>query len=207
MAKMTNLDEKQQRQQLQAGDRGALAEILQQHHRRLFNLAYRMLNHREDAADVTQQAIVSIIQHAHEFRGNSTFSTWMTRIVINHALSHLRKQRVRHAASLDDHADQAPSLRDQLADGRELSPDRRVEKVEMLQRLEHAIGQLDGSFRAVLVLRDIDQRDYHSIADILDLPVGTVKSRLFRARLALRQQMHQLAVNPGHDGETGVHDG
>ena len=200
---MTSLNEKQQRQQLKLGDRAVLADLIQQHHGRLFNLAYRMLHHREDAADVTQQAVVNIIQHAADFRGQSSVGTWMTRILMNQALSHLRRNRVRHASSLDaggeDGQDQVASLRHQLADTRELSPPRRVEESEMLAHLKKAIAELEGPFRAVLVLRDIDQRDYHNIADILDLPVGTVKSRLFRARLALRQQLQHL-TGGGHDG-------
>ena len=126
---------------------------------------------------------------------------------MNQSISHLRKRRVRRSISLDqpvgrenDSDDQASALRHQLADTREPAPDLRVQEEEMLARLQQAMANLDDDFRAVLVLRDIEQLDYAQISQTLDIPTGTVKSRLFRARLALRQEMDRICTVGGPAG-------
>ena len=187
------------------GDHGALGQLLQDHQQRLYNVVLRMVGQRDDAADVTQDAMVKIVEHINDFRGQSNISTWMVRIAMNLSFSHLRKRRSRRTTSLDDgnatttgsHGnDQSTPLRQQLADTREPPPDSRVQQSEMVNQLFTALNDLQDDLRAVLVLRDIDQMDYHHIADVLSIPVGTVKSRLFRARLALRQQMVQCTTPP-----------
>jgi RNA polymerase sigma-70 factor (ECF subfamily) len=177
------------------GERAALGQLLERHQDRLFNIALRMLGHREDAADATQEALVKVIQGIEGYKSGSAFSTWMIRIAMNTAISHLRKRRVRRAVSLDgDGGDESRPgpLRERMADDREPSPDLSVERKEMLEHLKTAIAGLDEDFRSVLALRDIDQMDYQQIADVLQVPVGTVKSRLFRGRLSLRQKMLDL---------------
>lgn len=186
-----------------AGNRDALGELLMRHQDRLYNIALRMTSSPEDAADVVQEAVVRIIENADSFRGDARVTTWMTRIVMNQAISLLRKRKVRRAASLEsagkagsgqnnDHDDQATSLRRQLQDHREPAPGHRVENDEQLALLHRALAELDEDHRSIIVLRDIDDMDYQSIADTLELAVGTVKSRLFRGRLALRQVMTRL---------------
>ncbi|MFI4860695.1 MAG: RNA polymerase sigma factor [Phycisphaerales bacterium JB063] len=183
---------------IQQGDRSALGTLLDRHQKRLFNVALRMVSNRDDAAEITQDAMLKICEHIDSFRSDAKITTWMTRIVMNLSISLLRKRKVRNHISLessstpDNGQDTAASLRHVLDDPREPEPDQRVETGEMLERLKNAIGRLDDDFRAVLVLRDIDQMDYQQIAETLDLKTGTVKSRLFRARLALRQEMQKL---------------
>lgn len=183
------------------GDHAALGELLQRHQLRLYNVVLRMVGHRDDAAEITQDALLKAVEHIRDYRRQTALSTWLIRIGMNLALSHLRKRRLRRTASLDSdphHAttgwdDQSSPLREILADPREPDPLTRVENNETLEALRAALAQLDEQFRAVLVLRDIDLMDYQQIAEVLSIPVGTVKSRLFRARLALRQQ---LEANP-----------
>ncbi len=183
------------------GDQQALGELLMAYQDRLYSVCLRMVSHPDDAAEVCQDVLLKIVQGIPKFRGDSGLSTWMTRIAMNQSISHLRKRRLRKTISLDgpggdrqqvDPDDQAAALRRQLADTREPLPDQRVQEDEMLARLQQALANLDDSFRAILVLRDIEQMDYARISQTLDLPVGTVKSRLFRARLALRQEMDRL---------------
>ena len=183
------------------GDRQAMGELLSNYHNRLYNVALRMVSNREDAAELTQDAMLKIVQHLHSYDGRSQLSTWMIRVTMNLSISHLRKRRLRKTASLDsesgggagsrDAADagSSPRLRDRLMEEREPNHDMCVEKSEMIAELHEAMDRLDGEFRAVLVLRDINDMDYKEIADVLEVPVGTVKSRLFRARVALRQEM------------------
>jgi RNA polymerase sigma-70 factor (ECF subfamily) len=185
-------------EQVQGGDRAALGRLLEMHQDRLFNIALRMVSNRDDAAEVTQDAMVKIIQHIDTFRSEAQITTWMTRIVMNQAITRLRRRKLRDHASLDatrpgpSGDDAGASLRKVLEDNREPAAEQRVEEGEMIERLLAAIDRLDTDFRAVLVLRDLEEMDYQQIADTLEIKVGTVKSRLFRARLALRQEMQKI---------------
>ncbi|MFW6060315.1 MAG: RNA polymerase sigma factor [Phycisphaeraceae bacterium] len=179
---------------VRAGDRTALNELLAAYQGRLYNICLRMVGNRDDAAEATQEALLKAVQHIDRFRGEAKLSTWLIRIATNEATTHLRRRRIRRAASLEASHDgqtdgDAHTLRHRLTDQREPPPEQRVQQDETLQRIEAALDQLDPDFRAVLVLRDIDQMDYQQIAEVLETPIGTVKSRLFRARLALREQL------------------
>ena len=195
------------------GDRAAasLGRLLEQHQGRLYNVALRMVGNRDDAAEVTQEAMLKIIEHVGDFKGHSNIGTWMMRIVMNLSVSHLRKRRLRQTVSLDagpgdswadpKGAREASTFGQELPDPREPGPPQRVQHREMVGFLFTALAALDEDFRAVVVLRDIDELDYKEIAEVLSIPVGTVKSRLFRARLALRQKMFQIC--PGHEDASG----
>jgi RNA polymerase sigma-70 factor, ECF subfamily len=196
------------------GDPQALGELLTAYQGRLYNVCLRMVSHPDDAAEVCQDVLMKVVQGISRFRGESGLATWMTRIAMNQSISHLRKRRIRRTISLDQSSqtdpgdDQASALRHQLADSREPGPDQRVQDSEMLDRLRQAMANLDDDFRAVLVLRDIEQLDYAQISQTLDIPVGTVKSRLFRARLALRQEVDRLCTVGGDaGGSSGEHSG
>ena len=177
-----------------------MGELLHNYHNRLFNVALRMVNQHEDAAELTQDAMLKIVEHLKEYDGRSQLSTWMIRITMNLSISHLRKRKLRKTASLDapaggslsDGSEISTPLSDRIATENELPPGQCVEKDEMLAELHAAMARLDEEFRSVLVLRDINEMDYREIAEILEVPTGTVKSRLFRARLALRQEMSRM---------------
>ena len=197
---MGQLAERELLARIHGGDQAALEMLLKAHQGRLYNVCLRMLGNRDDAAEITQDAIIKIIEHIDSYRGDAQLSTWMIRIAMNQSISYLRKRRLRQAVSLeagyggddDDSASPGLALRRRLEDQQEPGPAANVQKQEMLELLRTAIGRLDEQYRAVLVLRDIDQMEYRQVAQVLDVPVGTVKSRLFRARLALREQMEQL---------------
>ena len=194
---MTQVGEREILSQIKKGNQAALGTLLKSHQTRLFNICLRMVGNRDDAAEVTQEIFLKVIGGIGKYRGEAKISTWMTRIAINQSISFLRKNKYRRTVSLDQPVkaaqgygdDQATALRAQLADGRELGPASSVEQDEMLEHLQDAMGELEDEFRAILVLRDIEQMEYKHIADVLHLPQGTVKSRLFRARLALREAM------------------
>ncbi len=176
-----------------SGDRAALGRLLKTHERRVFNVCLRMVNHADDAAELTQDTLVKVVQNIDGFRGDSQFTTWLTRIAMNLAISHLRKRKLRHTTSLDTAGTPAlklaGGLSQTLPQTREPDAYSRVEQNDDLRQLYQALAELDTDQRAVIVLRDIDQMDYQNIAETLEVPVGTVKSRLFRARLALRQRL------------------
>lgn len=186
------------------GDQHALGRLLELMQPRLFNVCLRMVGNRDDAAEVTQEAMLKIIEHVQDFRLQANISTWMIRIAMNLSISHLRKRKVRQATSLEYSQtassagmdDQSATLRQQVEDRRELEPCESVQQKEMLVHLQKALASLEEDFRSVLVLRDIEEMDYQQIATVLDVPVGTIKSRLFRARLALRHEMLKLCPPP-----------
>jgi RNA polymerase sigma-70 factor (ECF subfamily) len=136
--------------------------------------------------------MLRVIQHLAEFEGRSDLSTWVTRIAMNQSLTRLRQRKLRKTASLDaesGNGDEGPTLGQTLSDERELTGDSSVELAEDLTLLQEGIRELDEEFRSVIVLRDLQEMDYAQIASVLNVPVGTVKSRLFRARAALRSWM------------------
>lgn len=193
-------------EQLRGGDPSAMGELLSRHQGRLYNIALRMVSNRDDAAEVTQDAIVKIIQHLDGYRSEAQVTTWMTRIVMNQAITRLRRRKLRDHASLDSTRaaggeDNALSLGQFLENEQEPRPDQRVEQEEMIEQMLAAIDRLDTDYRAVLVLRDLEELDYQTIAQTLELKVGTVKSRLFRARLALRQEMQKVAPAASRQAE------
>ncbi|MCC6580282.1 MAG: RNA polymerase sigma factor [Phycisphaeraceae bacterium] len=173
------------------GDQAALAKLLETIQHRVYTLVLRMVSHRDDAAEVTQDVLLKIVQNISVFKGQSDVRTWAIRIAMNQSISHLRKRKLRRTASLDQQAEEGPT-----PPGREPDPAWNVQQRESLDHLRVALSRVEESFRGVLVLRDIEQMDYQQISQVLDLPAGTVKSRLFRARLALRQEMMALEGTP-----------
>ncbi len=190
---MSNIEEKKLVRSIQQGDQIALAQLLESYQQRLYNIILRMVSNKDDALELAQDTMVKIVEHISDFNGQSKISTWMIRIAMNLSISHLRKRKLRNAVSLDQpfstQNDQATALKQQIEDKMEPQPIQSVQNNEMVNKLQNAINLLEQDFKAVIVLRDIDQMDYAEIATVLNVPVGTVKSRLFRARLALRQAM------------------
>lgn len=178
------------------GDPAALGELLTAHQGRLYNLCLRLVGHREDAAELTQEALLKAVAHLDRFRGEAQIATWLTRIATNEAITHLRRRRLRRHASLDAEAGgdngEAGTLSQRVPDSREPSPEQRVQHQERGAWIQAGLDRLEPDFRAVLILRDIEQMEYQQIAEVLELPVGTVKSRLFRARLGLREHLSKL---------------
>jgi RNA polymerase sigma-70 factor (ECF subfamily) len=180
------------------GDRSAWAELLTRYQDRLFGVCVRMVHDRETAADLTQDAFVKILQGLDSWDGRSRLSTWMIRVTMNVCLSHLRAAKLRRHASLEGEIaaslirgagdNKSPITGGPLfASGREPQPGESVQHTEQRRQLLAGLAALDPDQRAIIVLRDVQGLDYDQIGAALGLPVGTVKSRLFRARLALRQ--------------------
>lgn len=193
-------------QQAQAGDRGAYGQVVLLYQDRLYNAVLRLVGDREEAKDLTQEAFTRGLEKLSSFRGDAAPYTWLFRIAVNLAISQLRKVQRQRVFSLDQPGpsarsgaggngryasdDQASGLIDRVAQDRtELSPPDRAEGRERDQAVLAALGRLDAEYRAVLVMRDIEGFDYQQMADVLGLPLGTLKSRLFRARLALRDEL------------------
>lgn len=184
--------------------RDAWGELVTRYQDRLFAVCLRMVGDRETAADLTQDAFVKVLQGLDSFDARSRLSTWLIRVTMNVCLSHLRAAKLRAHASLD--APIAPSLLrgaqgtpqsgSSRAQEREPAAESRVERSEARRHLSAALSGLDPEQRAIIVLRDVQGLDYDQIGAALGLNLGTVKSRLFRARLALRHALEARSANP-----------
>ncbi len=185
-SRLTQLQEAQLVEAHRRGEPDAIGTLLEAYQRRVYGICYRMVRHEQDARDLTQDALLRIIQGLDTYDGRSKLSTWVIRVTMNTCLSHLRKQRLRRHGSLEGGSENAAAGPVDPRSKGELSPGGRVELTEMKSVLGRSLLCLDPDMRAVLVLRDMQELEYQHIANALEIPVGTVKSRLFRARLALR---------------------
>lgn len=177
-----------------AGDPEALGELLAMHQDRIFAMCVRMMGDRELARDLTQETLVKVIGALHTFNSEARISTWMTRIAMNTCLTEMRRMRLRRHASLDTPSgvDGGGSWGHSLAGEREPDAEQRVEEEEQRSVMGRALRSLGEDHRAILILRDMHGLDYRQIGEVLEVPEGTVKSRLFRARTALREEVERL---------------
>lgn len=183
-------------QAARGGDRAAFGQLVVRLQDRLFTAVLRMVGDRDEARELTQEAFTRALMKLESFRGDAQPYTWLFRIAVNLAISRLRKDGRRRVFSLDADRngvarseDQAAGLVERASRQRTETPDAVAERNERRQQVLSALGRLDAEYRAILVMRDIEGFDYQQMADVLDLPLGTLKSRLFRARLALRDEL------------------
>jgi RNA polymerase sigma-70 factor (ECF subfamily) len=182
----------------QAGDRGALERLLRRHHDRLHNVCRRVTGTDADAADATQECLIAIVRGLARYDGRASFSTWTYRIAVNASLDELRRRRRRPLAVLDEgwHLDGA--RRGDAGSARGSSPGGMVadgaDPVADRLDIDAALGQLPEDFRAAVVLRDLSGLSYQEIAEVLDVPIGTVRSRIARGRSALADLLSPVAA-------------
>jgi len=177
------------------GDPAAFGVLVERHQDALFNGIHRMVRRREDAEDLAQEAFVKAYRAIGGFEGRSSLFTWLYSIAINLVISHRRKmgsKRRLNPVSLSEGSDD-DGRGFEVEDSTE-RPDATVERYELRGQIEQAISQLEDDYRDVVVLRDIEGFDYETIAGLLGCPQGTVKSRLHRARLALREQLKDVVA-------------
>jgi RNA polymerase sigma-70 factor, ECF subfamily len=182
-----------------AGRPAAFGQLVLKYQDRLFNTLFRVLGSAEDARDITQDAFVQAFLKLESFRGSAAFYTWLYRVGFNLAMSHMRKQ---HAVGSLDHA-KTKSGSEPV--DRQPPPEADFAREEETKLVHAALGRLAGEYREVLVLREIEGCRYDEIAEILELPVGTVRSRLFRARLALRDQLTPLLTETDDGRQQAIH--
>ncbi len=175
-----------------AGDEEAFDDLVRRHQQRAFNVAFQVLRDREDATEVAQDAFVRIYRSVENFRGECEFTTWLHQIVVNLARNRYRwwKRRGRQSSvSLDSPVEMGDSeVPMQLAASGD-APDVETLKAEFVELLSRRMEELPRKLCEVLVLRNVENLSYEQIAIVLDCSIGTVKSRIARAREALRQRM------------------
>jgi RNA polymerase sigma-70 factor, ECF subfamily len=167
---------------LQRGETEAFEMLVRRHEKTIFNLVYRMLGDYDEAAEVSQEVFLSAYRAIGQFRGDANFSTWLYRIALNHT-STRRKTLIRRQQRNVAIEDTEP-VRD-LQPG----PAETMEKKEIRERVQRALNSLEPDDATVILLRDLQDIPYEEVARLLEIPVGTVKSRLHRARQALKSQL------------------
>ncbi len=164
----------------QAGDQDAFAQLVQRHQRRVFNLVFRMLQQYEEANEITQETFLAAWQGLPTFRGDSRFSTWLYRIAYNCCLKQLEQRR-------RDKALQLAMQTEQISAHEQINNELEAHDCQSLVR-EH-LSMLPAKYRIVLVLRHLQDMTYEEMAEILTMPIGTIKTHLFRARNLLKERL------------------
>jgi RNA polymerase sigma-70 factor (ECF subfamily) len=180
-------------QRCAAGEEAACSELVEEHQRMVVQLAMNLLGDRDEALDLSQEVFLRVFRTIHRFRGQSTLRTWIYRIAVNQARNRHRFWRRRHRTdqvSLDAHV----AAHGDVFSGGEAGPDRVFAQKELARRLKRALDALPFEQRTAIVLREIDGLSYDEIAYSLGVAVGTVKSRLTRARQALRLELSEARI-------------
>jgi RNA polymerase sigma-70 factor (ECF subfamily) len=170
------------------GSTAAFGTLVRRYQERLYNSVYRLVENAEDAQDVVQEAFLNAYQSLDGFKGDSLFFTWLYRIAVNTAISLKRKRRV--TVRMEMGRDGEPGL--EPPDPSEHSrPEYALEQAEQGRRVREALSRLSPEHRAVLVMKDMEGQKYETMAEVLQVPIGTIRSRLHRARLELRELLEK----------------
>jgi RNA polymerase sigma-70 factor (ECF subfamily) len=176
--------------QARRGDTGAFEELVGRYRDRIYGRALSMVRNEETALDLSQEAWVKGWQRLNQFQGDSSFSTWMTRIVINLCLDELRKQK-RHRTESIEEMDEEGGVERQMP-AIVVNPTERLERGELRQRIDAGMARLSAEHRTVLVLHEFEEMEYKEIARVMECSIGTVMSRLFYARRKLAALLADL---------------
>jgi RNA polymerase sigma-70 factor (ECF subfamily) len=191
-----DLDDRDLVHSAQRGDGDAFRALFERYHRRAYALAFGVVRHQEDALDVVQDAFIKAHKYLDRFEGNSSFYTWLYRIVMNLSIDHLRKHRRVKPVELDeskleDGGDE--SLLPRILGG---NPGRALMDKEIRGRIDQALDTLSENHRSVLVMRELEGLSYEEMAKAMDCSKGTIMSRLFHARRNMQRRLLDLVDNP-----------
>jgi RNA polymerase sigma-70 factor (ECF subfamily) len=170
------------------GDPAAFGVLVRRYQDRLFNTIYRMVGNAEDAQDVVQEAFLNAFQSLDGFKGDSLFFTWLYRIAVNTAISFKRKQRISLSLDAGKNGEHGIEPQDRSDQSR---PGHALEQVEQERRIQQALNRLSAEHRTVLIMKDMEGQKYETMAEVLQVPIGTIRSRLHRARLELRDLLEK----------------
>lgn len=170
------------------GDTAAFGVLVRRYQERLYHSVYRLVENAEDAQDVVQEAFLNAYQSLDGFKGDSLFFTWLYRIAVNTAISLKRKRRVMVRMETGCNGEQTI---DPIDPSEESRPGYALEQAEQERRVHEALSRLSPEHRAVLVMKDMEGQKYETMAEVLQVPIGTIRSRLHRARLELRELLEK----------------
>ena len=190
--KRANIDDAMLVRLCRQGDSAAMERLILKYQNRIYNVILKICADRDDAAELTQETFVKVIENIEKFQGRSSFYTWAFRIAVNLTLNYCRRNAKLALRSLDAEEEQYNSqtrqvLKNFLSDDGSPDPAAVAQNKELYEIAVKALMKLDDAQRAVVILRDIEGMNYARIAEVLDIELGTVRSRLSRARSKLRQ--------------------
>ncbi|HEV2914342.1 MAG TPA: sigma-70 family RNA polymerase sigma factor [Pyrinomonadaceae bacterium] len=174
-----------------AGDVDAFGEIVRRWERRIFALAFGMLGREEEARDATQETFISAFRNLRGFRGEAKVSSWLHRIAINQCISRQRRAKVRAETALEDEG--AGGVSEPLQAAAHESPARAAESRQRTEIVRRAVDALPAELRQVVLMKEFEELTFQEIAEALDLPLSTVKSRLYTALRQLEMRLHRVA--------------
>ena len=172
----------------------AFNEIVVRHQDKLFNVVLRQVGNAADAADVVQQTFLNAYRNLASFKGEANISTWLFRIAFNQSVSFFRERGRKRTVSLDSPAGDDESSRDPAAPNGD--PAHHTMNRDLREKIQSVLEQLDDESRQIVVMREFEDCAYEEIAGALSIPVGTVRSKLHRARLFLKEKLSPREVNP-----------
>lgn len=185
---MSALQDRKLVRRLRQRDESAFCELVRVYQHKVFNVIYRILGDRAEAEDVAQEVFVSVFKHIDGFRGDSKFSTWIYRIATNHARNRLKYLARRSHRDHQNFEDSHDSIKENSPLSSSIDrPDDLLLGKELQTVIQEGLESLTEIHRTIIVLRDVEHLSYQEIAEIVELPEGTVKSRLFRARVSLKE--------------------
>ena len=182
-----DLDERELVRQCQTGDTAAFGELVARYRNKVYTMVYAMVQNEQDALDLAQEGFLHAWRAIHRFKGRSSFYTWLYRIMRNVTVDSLRRKRMYADAEFDDRT-AAVNIEpgSQTTPSAAPLPAKELQRKELQQRINDAIAQLSPSHRAVIVMKEFENLQYHEIAEILECSIGTVMSRLYYARKRLQ---------------------
>ena len=170
----------------QKGDEQSYIELVNRYRDRLINFIYRFVNDIESAEDIVQDALLKVYTHKHYYKNIAKFSTWLYTIAANLAKTELRKKKTRKVTNLSQ---MGPEDKDYELTSNEPATDKATQNEYLEKRIQIAVNKLPLHFKTVTILREIQELSYEEISKIVDVPLGTVKSRIIRARLQLQKEL------------------
>ena len=180
---------------VQKGDEAAFRELFEMYHRRAFAVAIGVVKNKQDALDVVQDAFIKVHKHVHNFQGTSSFYTWLYRIVMNLSIDHVRRQKKGRDLDYDDRVRREDdevagdgALLPSVLDG---NPRKTVLRRELAEAIQAALDDLPEYHRAVILLREVEGLTYEEMARVLEVPKGTIMSRLFHARRKMQESLQE----------------
>lgn len=190
------LDDRELVSAARRGDRNAFRTLFERYHRRAYALAFGVLRHQDDALDCVQDAFIKAHRYLDKFEGNSSFYTWLYRIVMNLAIDHLRKHRRIKPVELDETKVEDAGDESLLPRILGANPGRALMDKQIRARIDQALGELSENHRAVLVMRELEGLSYEEMAQAMDCSKGTIMSRLFHARRNMQKRLLDLLDHP-----------
>ncbi|MBO8138731.1 MAG: sigma-70 family RNA polymerase sigma factor [Desulfotomaculum sp.] len=205
---MQSIDDHQLIEKCKSGDYIAFEELVRRYENKVYSVAYRFMGNHADACDLAQEAFIRIYQGLPNFRGDSSLMTWIYHITANVCRDELRRRQKKQTLSLDeDHNDKdnMPPILSLPSD--EPGPEEEIERMEIRKQVEQCLNMLSDEHRLILIMREMQQLSYEEISEVLGCSLGTVKSRLSRARAAFKRKMLNILEHSSSEPRQRVKEG